>query len=54
MLSTPTAKTMNGITSIIIKVAGKPTKPNNPTELATEASTINIPRKKNNKSNHCI
>lgn len=43
ILSTPTASTRNGITSMMIKVAGIPIKANKPTEETTEASTITTP-----------
>lgn len=43
MLSTPTASTRNGITSMMISVAATPKKPNRPTEHTTDASTINTP-----------
>lgn len=43
ILSTPTARTRNGMTSIIISVAGMPMKPNKPTEHTTEANTRSTP-----------
>lgn len=43
ILSTPTARTRNGMTSIIMSVAGMPTKPNKPTEQTTEANTKSTP-----------
>lgn len=45
MLSTPTASTRNGMTSIMIKVAGIPIKANKPTEETTDANTITTPPK---------
>lgn len=43
MLSTPTASTRNGITSMMINVAGIPMKANKPTDETTEAKTITTP-----------
>lgn len=45
ILSTPTASTKKGMTSMMIKVAGMPTKANKPTEEITEAKTITTPPK---------
>lgn len=43
MLSTPTASTKNGITSMMINVAETPAKPKIPTEHTTDANTMNTP-----------
>lgn len=43
ILSTPTASTKNGMTSITISVKGTPKKLKMPREQATELSTIKIP-----------
>lgn len=43
MLSTPTARTRKGITSIMIRVAGTPAKQNIPNDDSTETITINTP-----------
>lgn len=43
MLSTPTARTRKGITSIIIKVAGTPAKQKMPKDESTDTMTINTP-----------
>jgi len=43
ILSTPTASTRNGMTSMMINVAGTPINPNNPTEQITDASTMSTP-----------
>ena len=43
MLSTPTAKTRNGMISKMMRVAGTPTKPKIPIEAATESRTIITP-----------
>ena len=45
ILSTPTAKTKNGIISNIIKVAETPMKPKIPIEAATDRRTIITPPK---------
>ena len=43
MLSTPTARIKNGITSAIISVDFTPTKEKNPADELTDKSTITIP-----------
>ena len=43
ILSTPTARTRNGIISKMISVAGMPMKPNIPTEAETDTITIITP-----------
>lgn len=43
ILSTPTASTRNGMTSMMIKVAGTPRYPKSPTDAATDARTIETP-----------
>ena len=43
MLSTPTAKTRNGMISKMMRVAGTPTKPKMPMEAATDRRTIMTP-----------
>ena len=48
MLSTPTAKTKNGMISKIIKVADTPMKPNIPIEAATDKSTMKTPPRPEN------
>lgn len=48
ILSTPTASTRKGITSIMIKVAGTPMNANKPTDDMTEASTIKTPPRPEN------
>merc|ERR1712232_109427 len=45
MLSTPTASTKNGKISKMIKVAGTPQNPNNPTDAVTEIKTKMTPVK---------
>ncbi len=45
ILSTPTARTRNGTTSMMIRVAGTPAYENVPNELATEHRTIRTPHK---------
>lgn len=45
MLSTPTARTRKGITSMIINVAGMPAKQKIPKEERTETITIKTPAK---------
>lgn len=46
-MSTPTASTKNGITSIIIRVAGTPAKQNMPREERTDTITMKTPAKPN-------
>ena len=43
ILSTPTARTKNGITSIIIKVADNPVNEHAPRDAATDNKTITTP-----------
>jgi hypothetical protein len=43
MLSTPIARTRKGITSEMINVAGSPNKLHNPTDIASDINTIEIP-----------
>lgn len=43
MLSTPTASTRKGITSMMMRVAGTPRKDQRPMEENTEARTIETP-----------